>query len=77
MPGTKHFDFADFPLLFDREAVPILACGLPIERWFDLQVRAVGEFFDQYVRGVDREFPARLAREFEDLLVVHRPRIRS
>jgi len=71
VPGTTHVDFADFPLLFDPSHVPVLASSMPPGRWYALKVRIVGEFFDHYLRGLHPAFPAPLAADYPDLLVIH------
>jgi predicted dienelactone hydrolase len=69
--GTSHLDFADFPILFNAMKARALASAMPIERWFELKVRVVGDFFNRYLRGDTKDFPGNLPAEFSDLLVVH------
>jgi predicted dienelactone hydrolase len=70
--GAAHMDFTDMPRLFDPARVPQAASRIPVDRLLEVQVRVVGDFFDQYVRGTGTGFPERVAKEFDDLLVVHR-----
>ena len=69
--GTSHLDFADFPILFAAMKAHAFASAMPIERWFELKIRVVGDFYDRYLRGDARDFPGNLPCEFSDLLVVH------
>jgi predicted dienelactone hydrolase len=73
--GTSHLDFADFPILFNAMKATALASTMPVERWLELKVRVVGDFFNRYLRGETTDFPGNLPAEFSDLLVVHQRQV--
>ena len=68
--GGMHWDFLDARVLLPEGLPPGLMGDLPPERTALAIQRSVQEFFDLYLKADETRFPAGVAEDFADLLVV-------
>lgn len=68
--GGMHWDFLDARILMPAGLPPGLMGDLPPERTALAIQESVLDFFDAYLKGASNAFPARVADEYRDLLVV-------